>query len=75
MIERRCGNCIFWEQIDAGEDYGMCRRYPPTPFPDVTINDDSAMGGNSEFPVVDKRDWCGEIKLRGNDETLYSSPS
>ena len=51
----RCLTCKFFEQQNSQQ--GMCRRYPPTPFPvsekqTVTIP-----------TTVRVEEWCGEYRL------------
>jgi hypothetical protein len=49
-----CQSCSFFE-IEAKEDLGYCRRYPPTL---LNTGEDSY---DSTYPVVGRTDWCGEF--------------
>lgn len=51
---QECSNCKFY----SGDRHGICRRYPPK-----IIGFDSMDNQNSEFPVVDQDDWCGEWEM------------
>lgn len=59
MEEKTCRTCKF-------NFLGRCRRYPPTLIPG-TIGANSVEGlkavyGESSFPEVKSKDWCGEWK-------------
>lgn len=48
-----CGNCLFFELIPESQGAsGECRRYPPR-----------AAGQNTQFPVVNENDYCGEFMV------------
>jgi hypothetical protein len=54
--EIRCETCRWWGAQRPGgiairSGAGLCRRFPPNPQPDFTID---------PFPVTFSFDWCGE---------------
>ena len=63
MSNKRCGTCVFWRFGCSTDDFdqklhpdnyiGDCRRYPPM-LPGGTEE--------SEFPLVEAGEWCGEYK-------------
>lgn len=43
-----CATCLFYNDHDATDYNGQCRRMPPT--------------GMRQWPLVKNDDWCGEYK-------------
>jgi len=54
----KCANCAFY-RLEDGEDWGICRRYPP-----VMIL--TAEGPTFDFPSVEGEEYCGEY-TRGHN--------
>lgn len=52
-VKAICKTCYFWLHLE--EDYGICRRNPPTVFED-TLHHDTY----SAWPDTDEYSWCGE---------------
>lgn len=76
MIEdQACRLCLYWSEDPGDYQVGYCCRYPPTIVPDpdrpsgrLTRRD---IFGETQFPVTDRNEWCGEWKEReeqGSDE-------
>lgn len=66
MSNEKCINCVFY-------DDSVCRRFPPK------VNcyeyevfeygkNERKIGFVSEFPEVNKENWCGEFKEKKSDE-------
>lgn len=59
-----CKNCKFYFP-DGWTTKGKCRRYPPQ----VIVRDASGFlsdgSSESQFPIVNPADWCGEFKQKG----------
>lgn len=56
----RCGFCYYCADaglVNADENVGFCKRYPPT-YLDGTGNCDNPQ----TFPEVSIADWCGEFR-------------
>ena len=54
--EQKCENCKFWGSA-PGIKHGLCRRYPPVPFPkksSITVY----------WPPTEPLFWCGEWKAK-----------
>ena len=51
MEERKCGNCLYFEQNPSLAGQGECQRYPRV------FNSDSL---DWEYPNMNKYDRCGE---------------
>lgn len=49
-----CGQCWWWSDIEARDDKGLCRRYPPAVY--KNIGDVYA-----EWPTTYYSDFCGEF--------------
>jgi hypothetical protein len=59
MTTCACGNCQFFDHQSKAaaalrkDGSGLCRYNPPLP--------QSAPGGQSQWPVVATKDWCGHF--------------
>ncbi len=60
----RCSNCQYWTGTyhgdDPGDDFGECRRNPPTDSDDKTFDEHRIR----RFPETTDDDWCGEWRDR-----------
>ena len=61
----KCEDCRYFEATNpAGfNDYGECRRHPPTVTSGRRIEENraaAAMYPGAEWPTVEKTGWCGE---------------
>lgn len=56
-LEPNCTQCRFFRYYDdkKTEDFGICRRNPPTPF----IDDSGSVA--SVWPMVNDQNFCGEF--------------
>lgn len=64
-MDRKCETCEFFEEAEkftSRSPDGFCRRYPPSWYSCGTAEDIDA---NSWFPHVNKNEWCGEYKPKG----------
>lgn len=59
--ERRCATCAYWDEDESAfEDFGACRRFPPTANEirrDHSGDVDVVIG---HFAETTADDWCGE---------------
>ena len=75
MSEPTCHTFRFWSEASCTDDYGDCRRYPPTilatSMMEITVIEDEDGGGtdmpkaldvleSTYFPLTSSTDWCGE---------------
>lgn len=62
-----CENCFFFVKTinpsNITESQGVCRRYPPTPFPVPTHT--GQIGVMTVPATVSGKEWCGEWR-QGN---------
>lgn len=65
-LERRCGDCKWWEHYDNGRVHarvGLCRESPPSavewrnPHPD----DERRNRGRPLWPILTENEWCGRF--------------
>jgi hypothetical protein len=65
MSIRNCGLCRYGGALLSEFDHSMeCRRYPPKPG-----GKPHPRGGlSAEWPIVIRRDWCGEFAARTSPE-------
>ncbi len=55
MTIEHCACCLFHKDTDKNNQFNTtCRRYPPQP---------------QGFPVVAKKEWCGEYRPESKDES------
>jgi hypothetical protein len=68
-MSENCGDCRFWKfhekSVYSDQDWqlGFCRRHPPqfTHRQNQYI-DCPSMEAHFSFPLMERRDWCGEFK-------------
>jgi len=54
-----CKTCRYWKS--PNEKLGLCRRYPPKPYLDVSGDLNNICSVTEDFFVGTKHDdWCGE---------------
>lgn len=54
-----CSNCRFWDNKDAPESIGICRRYPPV-FVGQESEHEIPFAPQFAFPLTYAVDWCAE---------------
>ena len=63
MDQLLCGNCRYWQSLDAAKDRGECRRHaprlaePPSPYEKHPLR---------VWPSTMAHDWCGEHAPRAD---------
>ena len=69
MVNRECGNCVFFVRYKDRED-GDCKRYPPVPVSESLIDGygNHRYYPRTQFPNVWQGDWCGEMKPIAREE-------
>lgn len=76
MTEPTCGNCRFGFLRHSYPDQRLiCRRFPPPVVVMGGIYENAVMGGIYEnvgtaWPVMGKRDWCGEHRERADVDAI-----
>lgn len=61
-----CETCDCFLPLTVSTDNGLCRRYPPVPYP--IVSQSNVIGGAPKagtgqvtlLPVTPKKGWCGE---------------
>jgi hypothetical protein len=65
-LDRHCGTCVFYREVESEQGSGTCRRYPPQVFVRPLFDPVSDLQSGSEVqylqPWVDDDDTCGEYK-------------
>ena len=64
-VMKQCNNCFYGMFIRQNEY--SCKRYPPQIIKDRKIG--GFISTQSQFPTVNKTDWCGEWKDSIRDES------
>lgn len=66
-IVHKCKICKFYapsEDIDTGDESGICRRFPPILALKDELFDPAEDQAQWLQPLVRCYDWCGEYKLK-----------
>jgi hypothetical protein len=68
-----CRNCRFWRTrrtVDDAEDWGECRRMPPS-LPEIG---DEKLVVAGVWPCTKASDWCGEWETHNAELAPQHSP-
>ena len=57
-MDARCEVCAYW--LHTGVNEGICRRYPPSPFP--IMGPRGPVGCVANQPPVKAAGWCAEFE-------------
>lgn len=75
MPQEACETCKYYEPREDLYSDGRCRRHPPQPFVSTRWDTNDAASDvvcHFEFPMMSRKDWCGEWATKGESDEKTS---